>query len=303
MITWPGRGPLSYEAVQDTGFGHGFGRLDANRELVEWMRLYNADPEHRVKLRFYGFDIPGLEAGIASPAQVLHFVLDYLASIDSHAGQEQRQRIDSLLGPDYDWENPEAMADPAKSVGLSPAATQLRIETEELILELRTRRPELVAKSDIGRYSEALQYATVARELLNFHAASARKSGELYARLLGIRDALMADNLAYIVGRNGDGEKCWPMPTTVTCNAEKRSCRGLHGGRQDRTSMRCSARATPLWERPLAFRKRTASSARKPALLKHGWLPGRGRCNSFQLTKAKGFCPRRSHRFPLAPPA
>src|SRR2546425_8028125 len=31
-------GAASYEAVQDTGFSHGFGRLDANRELVEWMR-------------------------------------------------------------------------------------------------------------------------------------------------------------------------------------------------------------------------------------------------------------------------
>src|SRR5512137_2876237 len=26
-----GRGPASYEAVQDTGFSHGFGRFDANR--------------------------------------------------------------------------------------------------------------------------------------------------------------------------------------------------------------------------------------------------------------------------------
>ena len=196
-----GRGPASYEAVQDTGFGHGFGRLEANRELVEWMRCYNADSSHCVKLRFYGFDIPGLAAGIASPSQVLHFVLDYLVSIDGASGKVHRQRIDSLLGPDSDWENPAAMADPTKSVGLSPAATALRIATEDLITELRTRRPELVAKSDIDRYLEALQYATVARELLNFHAASARKSGELYARLLGIRDALMADNLAYIVGR------------------------------------------------------------------------------------------------------
>jgi erythromycin esterase len=195
------RGPTSYEAVQDTGFSHGFGRLDANRELVEWMRAFNADPSHRVKLRFYGFDIPGLAAGIASPSQVLHFVLDYLASIDSASGLEHRQRIDSLLGRDSDWENPAAMADPTKSVGLSPAATALRIATEDLITELRTRRPELVAKSDADRYLEALQYATVARELLNFHAASAHKSGELYARLLGIRDASMADNLAYIVGR------------------------------------------------------------------------------------------------------
>ncbi len=53
-----GRGPASYEAVQDTGFSHGFGKLDANRELVEWMRAFNADPSHRVKLQFYGFDSP-----------------------------------------------------------------------------------------------------------------------------------------------------------------------------------------------------------------------------------------------------
>ena len=202
-----GRGPASYEAVQDTGFGHGFGRLEANHELVEWMRRYNADSSHRVKLHFYGFDIPGLAAGIASPSQVLHFVLDYLASIDSASGNEHRQRIDSLLGPDSDWENPAAMADPTKSVGLSPAATALRIATEDLIVELRTRRPELVARSDSGRYLEALQYVTVARDLLNFHAASARKSGDLYARLLGIRDASMADNLVYIVGRErGQGK-------------------------------------------------------------------------------------------------
>src|SRR5215467_15883695 len=53
-----GHGPESYEAVQDTGFSHGFGRLDANRELVQWMREYNADPSHRVKIQFYGFDSP-----------------------------------------------------------------------------------------------------------------------------------------------------------------------------------------------------------------------------------------------------
>ncbi len=47
-----GRGTASYAAVQDAGFSHGFGRLDANRELVEWMRRYNVDPSHRVKLHF-----------------------------------------------------------------------------------------------------------------------------------------------------------------------------------------------------------------------------------------------------------
>ena len=196
-----GRGPASYEAVRDTGFSHGFGRLDANRKLVEWMRQYNADPSHRVKLQFYGFDSPTEMTGTDSPSHVLHFVLDYLASLDRGSGQEHRQRIDTLLGQDSDWENPAAMMDPTKSVGLSPAATALRIETEDLITELHLRRPELVAKSDKPRYSEALHYASVARQLLNYHAALARKSDKRFVTLLGIRDAMMADNLAYMVSR------------------------------------------------------------------------------------------------------
>jgi erythromycin esterase len=193
-----GRGPSSYEEVQDRGFSHGFGRLEANRELVEWMRLYNADPSHRVKLRFYGFDIPGLTGGPASPRQVLEFALDYLASVGA-IGQERRERIDALLGQDAQWENTAALMDPSKAVGLSPDATALRIETEDLITELRTCRADLVALSDEERHSEALHYATVARQLLSFHAAIARKAGA--AELLAIRDLLMADNLAYVVAR------------------------------------------------------------------------------------------------------
>jgi erythromycin esterase-like protein len=199
-----GRGPVSYGAMQEAGFSHGFGRLDANRELVEWMRAYNADPTHRIKLQFYGFDSPTEMMFSDSPARVLHFVLDYLASIDSDSSQEHRQRIDPLLGQDSDWENPAAAMDPTKSVGLSPAATALRIETEELISELRVRRPELVAKSDISRYLEAVHYAKVARQLLNYHAVLARTSGKPGDRLvsgLGLRDAMMADNLEYMVSR------------------------------------------------------------------------------------------------------
>jgi len=193
-----GRGPASFEEVRDAGFSHGFGRLEANRELVEWMRSYNADASHRVKLRFYGFDIPIGKTGIvSSPRQVLRFAVDYLSSIDSASGEEHRQRVEKLLGQDSDWENLAALADPTKSIGLSPAAAALRIETEDLITEFRIRQPELVAKSDASQYAEALQYALVARQLLNYHAAHARKSG--LAGLLGIRDALMADNLAFIV--------------------------------------------------------------------------------------------------------
>ncbi len=194
-----GRGPASYEEVQEAGFGHGFGKLEANRELVEWMRHYNADPSCRVKLRFYGFDIPSSPTGNASPRQVLLFAVDYLSSIDRPGGEEHRQRIESLLGQDSDWENPAVYTDPTKSIGLSPAATALRIATEDLITVLRTRQPKLIAGSDEPRYQEALQHALVARQQLNYHAAVAGKAG--IGWLLGIRDALMADNLAYVTTR------------------------------------------------------------------------------------------------------
>lgn len=201
-----GRGPTSYEDIQDTGFSHGFGKLEANRELVEWMREHNTDPSHRVKIQFYGFDSPTEMTYSDSPREVLYFVLDYLTTVDNARGKEYRERMEELIGQDSDWENPDAMMNPAKSIGLSPAAAALRIETENLISELHMRRPELVTKSDESRYLEAVQYAAIARQLLNYHATLAQKSepGKRIIDGLGIRDVMMADNLEYIVSH----ERC-----------------------------------------------------------------------------------------------
>lgn len=199
-----GRGPASYEAVRESGFSHGFGKLEANRELVEWMRRYNSeasDSAHSVKLRFYGFDSPTEYGATDSPRQLLQFVLDYLTAIDPPGGQAYRERIAPLLGEDGPWEDPAAIMEPAKSIGLSPAATALHIETEELIVELQTRRPDLVAKSDEDGYLEAAQHASEARQMLTYHANLARESPDRLVRGLGLRDAMMADNLAYMVSR------------------------------------------------------------------------------------------------------
>lgn len=201
-----GNGPESYNQIQDTGFGQAFGKLEANRELVEWMKEYNANPGHRLKLRFYGLDIPSGTVGIGSPAQVLFFALDYLTSIDQAKTKAQYERIKNLIGQDSDWENPAAHLDPTQSIGLSPAANALRLETEDLITELQTRRPELVEKTGQDRYSEALQHAIVARGLLNFHASMAKTTSS-YAERLGIRDVLQADNLLYMVSRERDRGK------------------------------------------------------------------------------------------------
>ena len=196
-----GRGGTSYDAIAETGFSHGFGRMNTTRELVEWMRAYNADPAHRVKLQFYGSDSPTEMMWTDSPRQLLEFVLDYLSSIDRDSAQVHRDRIEPLLGDDAAWETQAAAMDPSKSIGLSPVATSLRIAVDGLSTELLIRRPELVAASDAERYAEAAHYASAARQLLVYHAAIAGSSNNRLAECLGIRDAMMADNLAYIVSR------------------------------------------------------------------------------------------------------
>lgn len=193
-----GRGGLSYDAVQGPGFSHGFGALEANRELIEWMRRINADSSRPVKVQFYGFDSPTEMMYSDSPRRLLTYALDFLASVDRAAGSVFRERIVPLLGDDAAWENPMANIEPSQSIGLSPEATSLRLATEDLVAALLTRRPEIVAKRDLAGYQEAMHYAAAARQLLNYHAGVASK--ESVATLLGMRDGMMADNLAYIVG-------------------------------------------------------------------------------------------------------
>jgi erythromycin esterase-like protein len=196
-----GRGAGSYDLVQEAGFSHGFGANNANRELIEWMREYNRDPSRAEKIHFYGFDSPTEMTGTDSPRQLLRFVLDYLDSVGCTSSQQRRQRIEALIGEDQRWEDPAAMMDPGKSFGATPEAASLRLETEELICELRVRQADWIEHSGEDLYLEALQYAKLAREFLTYHAGLATPGSDRTARLLGIRDLMMADNLQAIVSR------------------------------------------------------------------------------------------------------
>jgi erythromycin esterase len=198
-----GRGPQkSYDdLLGGRGFSQGVGEVAANRDLVEWMKHYNTDAAHKVKLSFYGFDIPSGTTGVEGPGSVLQIPLGYLSSIDSASGKDHRDKIEALLAQVKDWENPLAWADNTKSPGLSAPAAALRLAIEDLITELRTRRPELVVRQGSERYLDALQGALVAQQVANFHASLARKTGEPLAGPRGIRDALMADNLVYAIER------------------------------------------------------------------------------------------------------
>ena len=190
----------SIEDVMARGVSHGMGALAANRELVEWMRDYNAAAGDRAKIQFYGFDSPTEMMTTDSPRRLVQFALDYLAAVDGKP-HERAERIAELLGEDGPWENQAANMDPSKSIGRSEAAGMLRVEVEDLIAEMRRRQIELAAASGAERYLEAVQHAEGARGLLAYHAVIAGGSPNRMAEGLGLRDLMMADNVVAIAER------------------------------------------------------------------------------------------------------
>jgi erythromycin esterase len=74
-----------------------FDAFAENRELIEWMRQYNADPAHHRKLHFYGIDLSlgGPSGSIPTPAALFQAV-SYLKRVDAATGAV-RPALRSLL--------------------------------------------------------------------------------------------------------------------------------------------------------------------------------------------------------------
>jgi erythromycin esterase-like protein len=187
-------GTGSLDEVMARGFSHGFGESAANRELVRWMREYNRNCPAADRLRFFGFDAPIEMTSAASPRGVLLALHEYLG-----ADQDLATAIDRLVGDDERWTNPEAAMDPAQSVGSRAEVTELRAIADDLLTMLMAQAPRLVAQTSREDWGRAHLYGRTAAGLLRYHAAMADASAARVARLLGLRDALMAENLMAIV--------------------------------------------------------------------------------------------------------
>ncbi|MBO0803525.1 MAG: erythromycin esterase family protein [Nocardiopsaceae bacterium] len=183
-------GTGTLDDIMQCGFSHRFGESPANRELVRWMREYNA--EHDEKLRFYGFDGP-LEYWAASPRQAL----TALCALLDGPLPCTRETLDALLGPDDQWSNEATVMDPSQSIGRSASAQRLRLIADDLAALLDTQAPRLSARD---RELAAL-YSRTAIGLLRYHHWMADTSPARMARLSGLRDAMMAANLRAIATR------------------------------------------------------------------------------------------------------
>ncbi|MFB9908941.1 erythromycin esterase family protein [Allokutzneria oryzae] len=181
------------DAAMSEGFSHGFGDLDANRQLVAWMREYNEGRPAQERLAFHGFDASTETMSAPSPRRYLEYARDYL---------ELDLDLASLVGDDERWSRTEAVTDPAMSIGATTEADTLRTLADDMLTALYARAPELIAATSRAKWFRAKTYLTAGLGLLRYHKQSAQRVEESarVSRLLATRDALMAENLLDIRG-------------------------------------------------------------------------------------------------------
>ncbi|WP_285104801.1 erythromycin esterase family protein [Promicromonospora sp. MEB111] len=193
--------------VMARGFSHEWGAFPANRELVRWMRAWNvrAGEEGRPdadRLRFAGFDGPLEISAAASPRAALAALYEYLsARVDAELLPCSADVLDRLIGADARWTEPAAMTDPARSVGQSAEARELRLLADDLATLLDTHAPRLIATSTPQEWDRARLAGRTATGLLRYHFWMADPSPARMTRLLAVRDAMMADNLLALAER------------------------------------------------------------------------------------------------------
>ncbi|MFD4241751.1 erythromycin esterase family protein [Streptomyces sp. NPDC058525] len=190
------------DEVMERGFSHGFGRSAANRELVRWMRAYNTGRPASERLRFAGFDGPLEITAAASPRQALTALHGYLAArVDADLLPCTAHTLDRLLGADDRWTDPGAMWDPARSVGRSAGAGELRLLADELVALLDAQTPYLITATSREDCDRARLYGRTATGLLRYHACMADPAPVRMTRLVAERARMMADNLLALAER------------------------------------------------------------------------------------------------------
>ncbi|NEY31857.1 erythromycin esterase [Streptomyces sp. PRKS01-65] len=200
-------GTDTLDEVMERGFSHGWGSQAGNRELVRWMRAYNVRAERdgrpaSDRLRFAGFDGPLEITGAASPRQALTALHGYLAAgVDAGLLPCTAETLDRLIGADERWTEPAAMRDPARSVGQSAEAGRLRLLADDLVALLDAQSPHLLAATSREEWDRACLYGRTATGLLRYHHWMADASPARLARLVAVRDQMMAAGLLAVAAR------------------------------------------------------------------------------------------------------
>jgi erythromycin esterase len=174
------------------------GRHGENRELIQWMRDYNAVAAaagHR-RIRFYGIDLT-LGGGVGGPRRVIDYALVYLSRADAAEADRIRSSLGDSLPPSDDRE-----------FGMLPqtALAELDDTIPKIAKAMAKNRSDLIAHSSVEEYRWALHNIEVARQLAKcFHVTTPKSFQDIrYSTpVVNCRDRAMADNVGWVVENEG----------------------------------------------------------------------------------------------------
>jgi erythromycin esterase len=155
-------------------------------ELIEWMRRYNADPRHTRKVKFYGFDMQ-------SAARAAKVTLAYLRRVDPRQAEAAERELGVLANP---YTEPQFARLPKEK----KAAAAEAIKT--ILSAFDARKDECVARTGADEWAVARQHARVLAQNVELQSQDFFSSGGL-----SVRDRSMAENVGWILEREGPGSK------------------------------------------------------------------------------------------------
>lgn len=168
--------------------------LTENRQLLDWIRAYNARPTTRRPIRFYGIDVSGGRSRAPWPATALEYI----------------ERRDTSLARNFEARL-RVLRSPLTAVAYSALPTSQRSALTEAIADLvdtfEGMRLEWVAQTSRSEFQRAYRGALVARQAdAQRRCDESLRAGRTHQPVAceQLRDAAMAENLGWALGQEGE---------------------------------------------------------------------------------------------------
>ena len=183
-----------------TGVSRWESQFPENRELIQWMRDYNAaapSSGHR-KVRFYGIDMTA-GARVGGPLLTIDSALKFLSLSDPTTAQVIRRSLGDTFSGIH-----------GEEFGRLPAAAQAKFEAsiKAIAKAMRNDRKSLIAASSDDEYQWALHNIDAARQLarcipLTPLTEPLEATLAVWAPRMDCRDSAMAENVKWALDNEG----------------------------------------------------------------------------------------------------
>lgn len=160
-------------------------------DLIEWMRGYNADPRHRRKISFYGYDMQ-------RPTRAAKVAVAALERVAPDAAAAARLALADVLDPFLAAESRNWPAE--RKAAVARAA-------ERVLAEFRRHDAEGRAAMGEDDWDVAHRHAVVLDQFARFAERQDLGDMQRMFQAISVRDQGMADNIDWILQREGPGSR------------------------------------------------------------------------------------------------